>query len=281
MDAFARESVVLHRQEGVAASARRIRALVRRHTYLLRKSWPRIVSLMYYSTVTMVLWAFITIYLAPTTDILRDAPGFFLGAVLLWEVLFRGQLGVSLTFIEEMHARNLGSLFVSPLRLFEFIGGQVVLSALRTLIGVGGACLVAWLLFHYSIFTLGFPLIAFFVQLLVFGWAIGLAVSGMILRWGMGAEELAWAAVFLIAPVSGVYYPIDVLPAPLQVVANLLPSAHAFEGMRALLLNGVFRWDHFWFAAGLDLGYLAAGIALFAAALRHAREQGTLLQMGE
>lgn len=108
MDAFARESVVLHRQEGVAASARRIRALVRRHTYLLRKSWPRIVSLMYYSTVTMVLWAFITIYLAPTTDILRDAPGFFLGAVLLWEVLFRGQLGVSLTFIEEMHARNLG-----------------------------------------------------------------------------------------------------------------------------------------------------------------------------
>ncbi len=281
MDAFARESVALHRQEGVAASARRIRALVRRHTYLLRKSWPRIVSLMYYSTVTMVLWAFITIYLAPTTDILRDAPGFFLGAVLLWEVLFRGQLGVSLTFIEEMHARNLGSLFVSPLRLFEFIGGQVVLSALRTLIGVGGACLVAWLLFHYSIFTLGFPLIAFFVQLLVFGWAIGLAVSGMILRWGMGAEELAWAAVFLIAPVSGVYYPIDVLPAPLQVVANLLPSAHAFEGMRALLLNGVFRWDHFWFAAGLDLGYLAAGIALFAAALRHAREQGTLLQMGE
>jgi ABC-2 type transport system permease protein len=82
--------------------------------------------------------------------------GFFIGAVLLWDVLFRGQLGVSLTFIEEMYSRNLGNLFVSPLRLYEFIAGQLTMSVLRTLIGVGGACFFAWLLFRYSIFSLGF-----------------------------------------------------------------------------------------------------------------------------
>jgi hypothetical protein len=65
---------------------------------------------------------------------------------------------------------------------------------LRTLIGVGGACFFAWLLFNYSIFTLGLPLIAFFTLLIAFGWAIGLAVSGLILRWGLGAG-LAWAAI--------------------------------------------------------------------------------------
>ena len=150
--------------------------------------------------------------------------------MLLWDVLFRGQLGVSLTFIEELYSRNLGNLFVSPLTLPEFIAGQLVMSVLRTLIGVGGACAFAWLLFHYSIFSLGFPLIAFFTHLLVFGWAIGLAVSGMILRWGLGAEELAWAAIFLVAPVSGVYYPIGVLPSWLQAIAYALPSAHVFEG---------------------------------------------------
>ena len=268
-------------QAGVPASARRVLALVRRHAYLLFKSWPRMLSMAYYPTVTMVLWAFVTTYLAPSNNVLRDAPGLFIGAVLLWDILFRGQLGVSLTFIEEMYSRNLGNLFVSPLTLPEFIAGQLAMSVVRTLIGVGGACVFAWFLFHYSIFSMGFALIAFFANLLVFGWAIGLAVSAMVLRAGLGAEELAWAAIFLVAPVSGVYYPIDVLPAWLQPVAWVLPSAQVFEGMRAVLLDGSFRWDHFWLAAGLNVVYLALGAAIFAASMRTARVRGTLLQMGE
>jgi ABC-2 type transport system permease protein len=272
---------LLHRQSGPAASLRRVRALIRRHAYLLLKSWPRLVSMMYYPTVTMVLWAFVTIYLAPTNSFLKSAPGFFLGAVLLWDVLFRGQLGVSLTFIEEMYARNVGNLFVSPLRLYELIAAQLAMSVLRTLIGVGGACLFAWLLFRYSIFSLGLPLVAFFANLLVFGWAIGLAVSALILRWGLGAEELAWAAIFLFAPVSGVYYPIAVLPAAMQSIAWTLPAAYVFEGMRGVLLRGVFRWDAFWSAAALNLVYLVLGGLVFAWAVRWAREHGTLLQMGE
>src|SRR5450755_4434189 len=192
----------------VAASANRIRALIERHAYLLLKSWPRMVSMAYYPTVTMIMWAFVTVYLRPTSNFLADAPGLFIGAVLLWDVLFRGQLGVSLTFIEEMYSRNLGNLFVSPLRLSEFIAGQLTMSVLRTLIGVGGACFFAWLLFRYSLFSLGFPLIGFFWLLLAFGWSIRLSVSAMILRWGLGAEELAWASIFLVVPVSGVYYPI-------------------------------------------------------------------------
>ena len=266
---------------GIAPSLRRVRALIRRHAYLLLKSWPRIISMAYYPTVTMVLWAFVTVYLAPTNRFLTDAPGFFIGAVLLWDVLFRGQLGVSLTFIEEMYSRNLGNLFVSPLRLYELIIGQLAMSVMRTLIGVGGACLCAWLLFRYSIFSMGFSLVAFFACLLAFGWAIGLAVSGMILRHGLGAEELAWAAIFLVAPVSGVYYPIAVLPQPLQTVAYALPPAHVFEGMRAVLLQSTFRVDLFRNALLLDALYLAIGIALFAAAVHGARKRGALLQMGE
>jgi len=273
--------VALKPQTGPGATARRVGALIRRHAYLLLKSWPRIVSMAYYPTVTMVLWAFVTLYLAPTNNFLRDAPGFFIGAVLLWDVLFRGQLGVSLTFIEEIYSRNLGNLFVAPLSLADFILGQVALSVLRTLIGVGGACLFAWLLFDYSIFTLGLPLIAFFTLLIAFGWAIGLAVSGLILRWGLGAEELAWAAIFLVAPVSGVYYPIAVLPPALQAISWALPPAYVFEGMRAVLLQQTFRVDYFRNALLLDAAYVAAGAAIFAVAVHSARKRGTLLQMGE
>ncbi len=262
-------------------SLRRIGALVLRHTYLLSKSWPRLVSMTYYPTVTMILWAFVTVYLAPTNDILRDAPGFFIGAVLLWDVLFRGQLGVSLTFFEELYARNLGNLFVSPLRPWELIAGQLTMSVIRTFVGVGGAVLFAWLLFEYSIFTLGFPLIAFFVNLLITGWAIGLMVSGMVLRWGLGAEELAWAAIFLLAPVSGVYYPIGVLPGWLQAIAAAVPASYVFEGMRAVLTRGVFEADKFWAALALNAVYLGAGCVAYFAAMRYARNHGMLLQMGE
>jgi ABC-2 type transport system permease protein len=273
--------VALKPQTGPGATARRVGALVRRHAYLLLKAWPRLVSMAYYPTVTMVLWAFVTLYLAPTNHFLRDAPGFFIGAVLLWDVLFRGQLGVSLTFTEEVYARNLGNLFVAPLSLPEFVLGQLTMSVLRTLIGVGGACLAAWLLFHYAIFSLGLPLVAFFVLLIAFGWAIGLAVSGLILRWGLGAEELAWAAIFLFAPVSGVYYPIAVLPGWLQAIAVAIPSSYVFEGMRAVLVEGEVRVDLLAKAAALDVAYLALGALLFAAAVRHARRHGKLLQMGE
>jgi ABC-2 type transport system permease protein len=273
--------VVLRPQTGPGATARRVGALIRRHAYLLLKSWPRIVSMAYYPTVTMILWAFVTIYLAPTNNWLRDAPGFFLGAVLLWDVLFRGQLGVSLTFIEEVYSRNLGNLFVAPLALPEFVLGQLAMSVLRTLIGVGGACVFAWLLFEYSIFSLGLPLIAFWVLLMAFGWAIGLAVSGLILRWGLGAEELAWAAIFLFAPVSGVYYPISVLPGWLQAIAAAIPASYVFEGMRAVIVDGVVRTDLLMKALALDVAYVALGALLFAAAVRYARRHGKLLQMGE
>ncbi len=262
-------------------SVRRIGALVLRHLYLFRKSWPRMLSLAYYPTVTMIMWAFVTVYLAPTNKVLHDAPGFFIGAVLLWDILFRAQLGVSLSFFEEMYSRNLGNLFVSPLRPWELIAGQLVMSVIRTLIGVGGAAFVAWLLFEYSIFTMGLPLLAFFVNLIVLGWSIGLAVSGMVLRWGLGAEELAWAAIFLLAPVSGVYYPISVLPAWLQPVAYAVPASHVFEGMRQVLQHQDFSGRLFFTALGLNVFYMIGGTAIYLAAIRTARERGMLLQMGE
>jgi hypothetical protein len=140
----AAQALLLAPYTGIAASARRVRGVLRRHAYLILKSPLRIVSMMYYPTVTMIVWAFVTLYLAPTNSFLKDAPGYFIGAVLLWDVLFRGQLGVSLTFIEEFYARNLGNLFVSPLTLPEYIVGQLSISVLRALIGVGGACVFAY-----------------------------------------------------------------------------------------------------------------------------------------
>ncbi|MEK6770202.1 MAG: ABC transporter permease [Pseudomonadota bacterium] len=271
----------LYRAQGAGASLRRIGALLIRHLYLLRGSWPRVLELMYWPTVQMVLWGFITLFLVNHSSWLAQASGVLLTGVLLWDVLFRGQLGVSLVFMEEMWSRNLGHLFVSPLRTTELAAALLSMSLVRTLIGVGGAALVAIPLFHFSVFDMGLPLLAFFANLIVMGWAIGLAVSGIVLRYGLGAESMAWIAIFAVQPVSGVYYPIAILPEWLQWVAWALPSSHVFEGMRAVLIDHHFRSDLLLNAALLNLVYLAAGLAVFLAYFRIARVRGQLLQIGE
>ncbi|MCE2509420.1 MAG: ABC transporter permease [Alphaproteobacteria bacterium] len=264
-----------------AFSWRRSTALLLRYLYLLRGSWPRILELAYWPTVQMILWGLITQFFLATSSWLMQAGGVLIAAVLLWDVLFRSQLGVSISFLEEMWSRNLGQLFVSPFRPWEFVASLLAISLLRTLIGVIPAALLAILLYEYSVFELGLPLLAFFTNLLVMGWAIGLIVAATILRYGLGAESLAWLAIFAIAPLSGIYYPIEVLPAWLLPLAYALPSSHVFEGMRAVMFDQVFRWDYLGYAVALNGLYLGGGIAVLLAAFRVARVRGLLLQIGE
>jgi ABC-2 type transport system permease protein len=261
---------------------RRIRAMLYRHACLLLGSWPRLLDLVYWPTVQMILWGFITLFLAGQSGWVAQAAGVFLSAVLLWDTLFRGQLGVSLCFLEELYARHLGHLFVSPLRPGELVVANFLVSLLRVLIGVGGAAILAIPIFHFSIVdALGWALIPFFAVMMLFGWAIGLIIAGLVIRLGLGAESLAWAAIFFIQPFSAVYYPIDTLPPAVRWIAYLLPSAPVFEGMRAVLVE--HRFDGVLFAQALALlaVWLVAGAVAFTLLFRSARRRGLLLQSGE
>lgn len=259
----------------------RINAMVLRHLYLLRGSWPRAIELVYWPTLSMVVWGFTTQFLVTNSSWVAQAAGVLLYAVLLWEVMFRGQLGVAFSFLEEMWSRNLGHLFVSPLRPYEWVVSLLVMSLIRVLIGTLPAALLAIPLYHYSIFTLGLPLLAFFALLLVMGWAVGLAIIAVILRNGLGAENLAWVAIFVLSPVSGIYYPVSVLPAWLQPVAWSLPTSYVFEGMRAVMFQHVFRTDYLVRAAALDILYISLGGAFLLWSFHRVRRTGALLQMGE
>lgn len=263
------------------ASARRIAAMVLRHLYLLRSSWPRIFELMYWPTIQMILWGFITLFLATTSSYIAEAAGVLISAVLLWDVLFRGQLGFSLSFLEEVWSRNLGNLCVSPLKTGEFLTALMVMSLLRTLLGILPAAGLAIVFYEVSVFEMGLALIAFFANLLVMGWAIGMFVAALILRVGQGAENVAWLAIFLIAPISAIYYPVAVLPDWLQFIAWGLPTAVVFEGMRAVLIEGVFSLPLLLRAILLNLLYLGLGAAAFFYSFQVARRRGLLLQIGE
>ena len=262
-------------------SPARIGTMLLRYVYLLSSSWPRTLDLVYWPMVQMILWGFTSQFLMSNSSYVARAGGVLLGAVLLWDVMVRSQLGVSVSFLEELWSRNLGQLFISPLRPYEWVLSLIAMSVVRVSIGVVPAVLLAIPLYHYSLFSLGLPLIAFFTLLIAMGWGVGLVLGALLLRHGLGAESLAWAAVFVLAPASAVYYPVSILPHWLQYVAWALPSAHVFEGMRTEMFEHRFAWDHFAAAAALDVVYLAVGAAAFLYAFGLARRAGSLLQQGE
>ena len=271
----------LQQKSVVAASAQRISAMMLRHWYLLRSSWPRLLDLIYWPTVQMVTWGFLQYYIASNAGFFARAGGTFIGAVLLWDILFRGQLGFSISFLEEMYSRNLGNIMMSPLRPFEFIIALMVISVVRLLIGAVPVTFLAIGFFGFNLYAFGFALVAFFFNLMLTSWAIGIFVSGLILRNGMGAENLAWSVMFLLMPLACVYYPVATLPDWLQPVAWLLPPTYVFEGMRALVIDKVFRPDLMIDALALNAVLFAAGAFGFLQLLQSARRRGSLMQSGE
>ena len=266
---------------GVSASLRRMAALVRRYTYLLRSSGVRIVELIYWPFLQMLTWGFLQKYLADTTSPLAQAAGVLIGSVLLWDILFRSKIGFSTTFIEEMWSRNLGNLLISPLRPLELVAALSAWSIIRLSVGMIPVAIAAWLIFGFNLLDLGLPLVAFFAVLVLTSWALGLIAAGVILRYGLGAEELAWSMAFLLLPLACVYYPVSVLPDWLQPIALALPPTHVFEGMRGILLHNVFDVNELWWALGLNVIYLVVGYVTFSRFLASARMNGTLVQLGE
>ena len=265
-----------------AASARRVWGMMYRHLALYRRSWPRLLELMYWPVLQMLIWGFTSQFLAQRTgNPVALAGGVLLAGVLLWEVALRGQMGVAVTFLEELWSRNLGHVFVSPIRPWEMVCAMLGMSLARTAISILPTILLAWALYAFNLFSLGPVLVLFMLNLLLMGWWVAFGVTALVLRHGMGAEALAWTLMFALTPFSAVFYPVSVLPAVLRPIALALPSAHVFEGMRAALAHGVIRWDHLAAAFGLNGLWMAAAVATFAWQFRAARVRGALLSIGE
>jgi len=265
----------------VAFSPRRVAALVLRHWYVIKSSWPRIFDLMYWPLVQMLMWGFLQLYVAQHSSFFAKAAGTFIAAVILWDILFRGQLGFSISFLEELYSRNMGNLMMSPLRPAEFVLALMIMSIVRLAIGTIPVTLLALAFFGFNLWAMGLALFAFIFNLFLTGWAVGLVVAGLLLRNGLGAENLAWGIMFLLLPLTCVYCPVSVLPDWLQVFAWMLPPTYVFEGMRALLVDKVFRADLMLQAFAINAVLFAGCTVAFLALLKSARRHGTLLLGGD
>ena len=252
-----------------------------RHFYLIKGSLPRILDLIYWPTIQIILWGFISKFFSIYSDYYNNTVGIILTCAILYDILFRSSISFNMLFLEEVWSRNFTNLFIAPLRLREIIVSLIFTALVRTLIGLVPAIILTSPLFGVSILKLGLPLLLLFLSLYIFGITLGLFVSAGLIRFGPSFENIAWSSLFLLAPLGCIYYPIEILPSFFQLIAKALPLVYIFDEARNILINDFVNYDNLKYAYLLNIVYLIIGIGLFYRSFLKARIKGTLINMGE
>ena len=259
----------------------KIFALSLRHIYLIKGSFPRILDLIYWPTIQIFLWGFISKFFTLNSTYYENTVGIILSAAILYDFLFRSSISYNMMFLEEIWSRNFTNLFIAPIKLSEIIAALTFTAIFRTLIGLVPAALLAIPFFGVSILKIGLPLIFLLITLYIFGVTLGLLVTSGLIRFGPSFENIAWASLFFLAPLGCIYYPIDILPAWLQVIAKLLPLVHIFEEMRNILIYDSLNNFQILKAMVISFIYFVLGIFVFYLSYNGAKNRGTLINMGE
>ena len=235
----------------------RMYGLYLRHIYLIKSSLPRILDLIYWPTIQIILWGFISKFFTLHSDY------------------------YNMLFLEEIWSRNFTNLFVAPLKVSEIIAALTFTALLRTLIGIVPAILLATPFFGVSLFNLGPSLILLFLSLYLFGITLGLLVTSGLLKYGPAFENIAWSSLFLLAPLGCIYYPLSILPDWLQVIAKGLPLVYIFEEVRSILINNSVDYTNIISALKLNIIYFLLSVIIFYFSFHSARKKGTLINVGE
>ncbi len=259
----------------------KIFALSLRHIYLIKGSFPRILDLIYWPTIQIFLWGFISKFFTLNSSYYENTVGIILSAAILYDFLFRASISYNMMFLEEIWSRNFTNLFIAPIKISEIIASLTFTAVFRTLIGLVPASLLAIPLFGVSVLEIGAPLIFLLLTLYIFGVTLGLLVTAGLVRFGPSFENIAWASLFFLAPLGCIYYPIEILPDWLQFLAKLLPLVHIFEEMRNILIYNIINYSQILKAIFISFLYFVIGIIIFYLSYFGAKKRGTLINMGE
>ena len=259
----------------------KIYALGLRHLYLIMNSFPRILDLIYWPTVQIFLWGFISKFFTLNSEYYSNTVGVILTAAILYDFLFRVSISFNMMFLEEIWSRNFTNLFIAPIKISEIVASLTFTAILRALIGMVPAAIIAIPLFGVSVFKLGIPLLFLLLALYLFGITLGLLVTSGLLRFGPSFENIAWASLFFLAPLGCIYYPIEILPNSLQIIAKGLPLVHIFEEMRSILISESVNYFDIIKSISISILYFILGVIIFYVSYFGAKKRGTLINMGE
>ena len=257
-------------------SVRRISAVVLRQLFLMRGSVARLIPIFIWVLLDMVLWGFLSHYLAGVAQAGFSFVPTFLGAVLLWDFCQRMMHGVTMAFFEDVWARNFLNMFASPLRVGEYLAAQVITSILTSALALTAMLALASGVFGLNLMVYGFAILPFLFILFLFGIAIGIVGCTVVLRFGPAAEWLVWPIPAIISPFACVFYPMRVLPGWMQAIARAIPPSYVFENIRNIMHGVAASPSDLWIGIGLGWLYIAGACWLFLRVYRRAVRSGLI-----
>ncbi|MFA4982174.1 MAG: ABC transporter permease [Candidatus Omnitrophota bacterium] len=257
-------------------SFRRVYAIMLRQLYLIRGSFSRVFPLFAWIAVDMVLWGFLTQYLNKVSSSGFNFVPVLLGAVILWDFFIRIMQGVTMAFFEDVWSRNFLNIFATPILTSEYAAGLVLTSIATSIIGISVMLFIAVFFFKLSLIIYGLMAIPFLIILFLFGIALGIFGSALVLHFGPASEWFIWPIPALVSPFVGVLYPVATLPQWMQYVSYFLPPSYVFEGLRAMIAGGSVSWISLLCGAFLVVIYLFLSYLFFVKIYRHALKTGLL-----
>lgn len=258
----------------------RINAIVLHHLYFWKRSVPRWLDVFYWPILTVFTWGFITKFLQGSDASSTPLIGMMLlGGVAFWMVFQRAQQDLSISYLQDIWSRSIVNLYVSPLNNLEFIIASIVIGIIKVIITLLVMGVLSLIFYGFNLFALGFSLIPFTGMLLLFAWSLGLFSTGIIFRFGTDAQIIAFSISFILQPFVAVFYPLEILPEFVRYISLAFPITHVFEGMREVMLTGVFNWNSFWISLALNLVYLFACAWFFSRMFFNVKKKGLLAKL--
>ncbi len=251
----------------------RIRAVARRHAYVLRRSPHRLFDIVVWPLVDALLFGSLGVFVARQAGGADSQAGvaYLLTGILLFHVLYQVQIALSTGFLEETWSRNILNVLTTPVKEIEYVA---LFGLAKMAVGLSVVAVAVKGFFAFNILDVGWGLLPIGAVLMVCGWSISLFVIGFVLRFGQSAEVLAWGILFVVMPLSGVFYPVDALPGVLQPIASVLPTTYAFAAARALLQGEPMPWDDVTLAAAGAVVAAGLGVLFVSHMLRVFRRRG-------
>jgi ABC-2 type transport system permease protein len=248
--------------------------MIIRYTINMRHSFDRLSDMFYWPLMDLILWGLTGLYFAKLNMNNFHSIDIILTGVVFWLVIWRGQYEINLNLLSELWDKNLVNLFVTPLKLSEWIISLLIFGLLKMLASLMFVSLLAFILYKYNVLMYGLFIIPIVISLLITGWAIGFFIAGILIRYGQRVQTFAWIGGALLAPFSAVYYPLSILPVWVQKVALFVPSSYMFEGMREFIVTHSISYEKFLISFALNIAYLILSIWFFKSMFNKSKKLG-------
>jgi ABC-2 type transport system permease protein len=254
----------------------RIWGVMLRHLYLFLHSFDKVFDIFYWPTTDLVLWGLTSLFIRSINPGFSQFVVAIISGIIFWQVVWRGQIEVSVNVLEEIWNKNMIHLFASPLTFFEWILSFIALSILKLCISLSFVSVLAYIMYKVNIFTFGLYLVPFIGLLIMAGWCLGILVGAVILRYGSRVQVLAWSLGWLVAAFSAIYYPVSILPTWAQKIAYALPTSHIFEGMRSVIYKGTLDTKELFVSLILNIFFLIIAVIILRRNFRKVLEKGLI-----